>query len=338
MITSRFLKLLGIIALVIALFGAVIVWGLPSTAYMERSLLMSAPPEVIYKELISFRNFEERSPWAKKNVETTYTIGTPESGVGANISWESESEDMRSGKIEIIDVLENQYVISKMQFEGYGSNPRSKWLIEPTDSGTMVTWAFEETQIEGFNKVFMLGIDGFLGSVYEEGLQLLKQRVESAPQSPYQICVVNVMSRSYLGIDDFSMLERELVSSRMKENFELLEQYVRKHKIEKSKPYFTIYKQREESEITFSNCIPIIPRNIISHESIYLGESYSGQAVKATYQGDYEFMLDIHKDIEDYISFYNYKLNGNIWEEYELNRISRADSVHWKMSIFYPIK
>ena len=124
----------------------------------------------------------------------------------------------------------------------------------------------------------------------------------------------------------------------MKENFELLEQYVRKEGVEKSMPYFTIYKRREENEITFSNCIPVVPTKVISHESIYLGESYSGQAVKATYQGDYEFMLDIHKDIEDYISFYNYKLNGNIWEEYELNRISRADSVHWKMSIFYPIK
>lgn len=338
MITSRFLKVAGVIISVIVTLTLVVILILPSSAYMERNLVIDAPPGIIYKELVSFKNFTKRSPWAVNNPNADYTLFGSESGVGAGIRWESDNEDLQSGSIEIIDVLENQYVISKMEFDGYGANPQSRWMINPTDSGTLVTWAFEEKGISGFNKVFMLGIDGFLGDIYEQGLNLLKERVEAAPESIHQICILQVNAKPYLGIQDFSINDRNLLSARMQENFELLYDYIDQHQIQITGPPFTMYTAFSENELEFINAIPVIQNLYIDHELIKMGESYQGKAVNGSYSGSYEYVTDVFRDIESYIYYYNYERSGNIWEEYNENIILQSDSSHWEVQVYYPIK
>ncbi len=338
MITRRFLKIAGVIILVFVAVAITIIIVLPSSAYMERSIHVNASPEIVYRELISFRNFTKISPWAVNNPDAKYVVFGPESGIGAGISWEGGSEDFQSGSIEIVDVLENQYVISKMGFEGYESNPQSKWLINRTDSGAWVTWAFEEKEIRGFNKVFMLGIDGFLGDVYEQGLSLLKERSETAPESIYQICIVQVNSKPYLGISDFSINDRKLLSDRMKDNFDLLYNHIDKYNIQVTGPPFTMYTAFSDKELEFINGVPITTDIYIDHELIKMSESYNGRAVSGSYSGDYEYVMDVFRDIESYIYYYGYERTGNIWEEYEENILLQSDSAHWEVQVFYPVK
>lgn len=338
MITGRFFRLAGVIILIVAAVSIMVIVFLPSTAYMERSLHVKAPPEVIYQELISFRNFKKRSPWAINNPNAVYTIYGPETGVGAGIRWENGNEDFQSGSIEIIDVLKNQYVINKMEFSGYGSNPQSKWMLLPTDSGTQVTWAYDEKDIKGFNKVFMLGIDGFLGAIYEQGLNQLKERVESLPESVHQLCIVELNSQYFLGIDDVSVNDRDLLSDRMRANFEELLDFIEVHNIQITGPPFTIYTSFSEKEIEFTNGIPVSSDQDFNHERIALGETFEGRAVNGAFSGNYEFLMDVFRDIESFIFYYNYERFGNIWEEYHEDFLEKTDSTQWDVQVFYPIK
>lgn len=338
MITGRFFRLAGVIILIVAAIAIMVIVFLPSTAYMERSLHVKAPPEVIYQELISFRNFKKRSPWAINNPNAVYTIYGPETGVGAGIRWENGNEDFQSGSIEIIDVLKNQYVINKMEFSGYGSNPQSKWMLQPTDSGTQVTWAYDEKDIKGFNKVFMLGIDGFLGGIYEQGLNQLKERVESLPESVHQLCIVELNSQHFLGIDDVSVNDRDLLSDRMRANFEELLDFIEVHNIQITGPPFTIYNSFSEKEIEFTNGIPVSSDQDFDHDRIALGETFEGRAVNGAFSGNYEFLMDVFRDIESFIFYYNYERFGNIWEEYHEDFLEKTDSTQWDVQVFYPIK
>ncbi|XOV93894.1 MAG: hypothetical protein ACFHWX_04135 [Bacteroidota bacterium] len=305
---------------------------------MERSLFMKATPEIIYEELISFRNFKKRSPWAVNNPNAVYTVYGPESGIGAGIQWENGNEDFQSGSIEVVDVLKNQYVINKMEFVGYGSNPQSKWMLNPTDSGTLVTWAFEEKEINGFNKVFMLGIDGFLGGIYEQGLSLLKERVESLPATAHQICVVEVRAQPYLGITDISVNDRNLLSDRMKANFESLYKFIKENKIQTIGPPFTMYTSFTEDEIEFINGIPVATNIKVENELMFMSVTYNGKAVNGTYFGNYEYLMDFYRGIESYIFYYSYERSGNIWEEYQENITQYSDSTNWEVQVYYPIK
>ncbi len=338
MITGRFFRLVGVIILIVAAIAIMVIVFLPSTAYMERSLHVNAPPEIIYQELVSFRNFKKRSPWAINNPNAIYTVYGPETGVGAGIRWENGNEDFQSGSIEIIDMLENQYVVNKMEFSGYGSGPQSKWMLHPSDSGTLVTWAYDEKEIKGFNKVFMLGIDGFLGGIYEQGLNLLKERVESLPESVHQLCVVELNSQYYLGIEDISVNDRDLLSGRMRANFNLIFDFVDANNVQVAGPPFTIYTSFSEEEIEFINGIPISSNPFINHDLIHMGETYDGKAVNGSFSGDYEFLMDVYRDIESFIFYYNYERFGNIWEEYHEDFLEKPDSLQWEVQVFYPIK
>tara|TARA_Y100001972_G_scaffold125723_1_gene177596 strand:- start:831 stop:1847 length:1017 start_codon:yes stop_codon:yes gene_type:complete len=338
MITGRFFRLVGVIVLIVAAIATLVIVFLPSTAYMERSLHIKAPPEIIYQELISFRNFKNRSPWAINNPNAIYTIYGPETGVGAGIRWENGNEDFQSGSIEIIDVLKNQYVVNKMEFSGYGSNPQSKWMLHATDSGTLVTWAYDEKEIKGFNKVFMLGIDGFLGGIYEQGLNLLKERVESLPESVHQLCIVELNSQHYLGIEDISINDRNILSDRMRTNFEELFEFIKERDIQVTGPPFTIYTSFSEKEIEFINGIPISTFVNIDHDQISLGETYRGRAVNGSFSGDYELLMGVFRDIESFIFYYNYERFGNIWEEYHEGFLENPDSIQWEAQVYYPIK
>jgi len=338
MITGRFLRLTLVIILIVAAIAIMVIAFLPSMAYMERSLHVSAPPEIIYQELISFRNFKKRSPWAINNPNAVYTVYGPETGLGAGIRWENGNEDFQSGSIEIIDMLENQYVVNKMEFSGYDSKPQSKWMLHPTDSGTLVTWAYDEKDIKGFNKVFMLGIDGFLGGIYEQGLNLLKERVEALPESVHQLCLVELNAQHYLGIVDLSVNDRDLLSGRMRTNFETILSFIDKQNIQIIGPPFTIYVSFSDNEIEFINGIPVSTDLKFDHELIMSGETYEGIAVNGSFSGNYEFLMDVYRDIESYIFYYNYERFGNIWEEYHEDFLENPDSLQWEVQVYYPIK
>ena len=338
MITGRFFRLAGVIILIVAAIAILVIVFLPSTAYMERRLHVNAPPEIIYQELISFRNFKKRSPWAINNPNAIYTVYGPDTGVGAGIRWENGNEDFQSGSIEIVDVLKNQYVVNKMEFSGYGSNPQSKWMLNPTDSGTLVTWAYDEKEIRGFNKVFMLGIDGFLGGIYEQGLHLLKDRVESLPESVHQLCIVELNSQPYLGIEDISVNDRDLLSARMRANFNLIYDLIKAQNIQVTGPPFTMYTSFSDNEIEFLNGVPVSTVQNIDNDFVSVGETFEGRAVNGSFSGNYDFLMGMYRDIESFIFYYNYDRFGNIWEEYHEDFLEKTDSLQWEVQVFYPIK
>ena len=91
------LKIIGIALLVIIL--VIIGYGmtLSGEAHLERSIVIEAAAEKVFKEVNTFDNMLEWSPWVKLDTSTKYVHAGPEYGVGAKYNWESDNPDVGIG-------------------------------------------------------------------------------------------------------------------------------------------------------------------------------------------------------------------------------------------------
>jgi len=174
------LKLIAIVLVVI--FVIIIGYGmtLSGESHLERSITINTPVEKVFKEVNTFTNIKDWSPWAKVDPETKYIYSGPDSGVGAKYDWESEDENVGIGSQEILESRENEYVKTQMIFAIEGEF-FAEFKLKPIDGGTEVTWTYDGKVYSFMWKFIMLGMESQLGPMYEQGLIDLKAYVESLP-------------------------------------------------------------------------------------------------------------------------------------------------------------
>ena len=196
------MKTLKIIAIALIVIVVIIIgYGmtLSGETHMERSVVINASVEKVFKEVNTFINIKDWSPWAKLDPETKYVYSGPGWGVGAKYDWESEDENVGIGSQEILESRENEYVKTQMIFAIEGEF-FAEFILMLVDGGTEVTWTYDGKVNSFMWKFIMLGMEGQLGPMYEQGLVDLKAYVEGLPD--YTIKIENVSSDgfSYIGI------------------------------------------------------------------------------------------------------------------------------------------
>lgn len=167
-----------VILVVIGLF-------LPSSAQVERSVVIEAPPETVYAIVSDFNQFNSWSPWYENDPNADYTISPSGTGVGATFSWASEVPGVGSGSQQIIALEENRLVEIKLDFGPDGQATSSYALESLPDGSTRVTWGFDtDFGYDLIGRYLGLVFDKWIGQDYEKGLAKLRQLVESTTPPP----------------------------------------------------------------------------------------------------------------------------------------------------------
>ena len=167
--------IIGLVTLIVLL--VVIGFLLPRQVHVERSIVINAPQAQLFEALNGFKRFNEFSPWAALDPNTTYTYEGPESGVGARMSWVSKDTDLGSGTNEIVESKAPDLIRTKLNFGGQLAE--ATFTFVPADGATRVTWGFDGDL--GNNPIMRfvgLMFDKWIGSDYEKGLARMKQVME----------------------------------------------------------------------------------------------------------------------------------------------------------------
>lgn len=170
---------LGVLLLFLLLTG--VAFALPQQVTVARATIINAPESDVFPYVNSFKRFNEWSPWAARDPETKYVFSGPAQGEGARMEWSSTNADVGVGSQEIIESRTNAYVEITLEFAQMGNAVASYQLL-PSGAGTRIVWAF--TKDVGNNPLQRwkgLMFDSWIGRDYEEGLERLKQLVETAP-------------------------------------------------------------------------------------------------------------------------------------------------------------
>jgi hypothetical protein len=170
------LTLLILLALVVSVLG--IGAFLPKDFRVERSIEMDASPEVVFDRVNSLRTWDEWSPWIARDPSIENTYAGPDAGVGATVTWTSESSGDGTQTITLSE--RPTRIETKLDFGDMGQ-PNADWTFEPSGEGVRVTWGLSGSTSGPLGGYFAKMMDGWVGADYADGLERLKDVVESAP-------------------------------------------------------------------------------------------------------------------------------------------------------------
>jgi hypothetical protein len=141
--------------------------------------VINAPIGKVYDVVNNMKRFNDWSPWHSLDPENTrYEFRGPASGPGAYMNWSSENPNVGSGEQEITSSEAPSYVAVALDFGEMGTAD-AEYMLSETDGGTRIVWGFIGHN-EGFvQKLMGLLTPLFLGPVYEQGLENLKNLIES---------------------------------------------------------------------------------------------------------------------------------------------------------------
>jgi uncharacterized protein YndB with AHSA1/START domain len=151
---------------------------LPREITVERSIEIDAPSSEIYPLVANLKANQSWSPWADLDPDATYTYNDVEAGVGATMSWASDSPDVGKGTMEITEATQDEALTVALDFGDMGSGT-AFWEFETAGSGTKATWRLVADMGAGpIGRWIGLKMDDWVGADYEKGLSNLKAVAE----------------------------------------------------------------------------------------------------------------------------------------------------------------
>lgn len=168
--------LYGIVILVVVLVVAGFM--LPKHYKVERSIVIDAPPEDIYDNVVDLKAWSQWGVWFKRDPEMKISFAGPDRAIGMRTTWLSETEG--DGEMEITQLQHNRKVVYSLYFPDFDMGSTGEFLLEPVPEGTRVTWSDQgEVGMNPMDRYFVLMMDRFIGPDFEMGLQNLKTVVEN---------------------------------------------------------------------------------------------------------------------------------------------------------------
>jgi len=170
------------ITLLIAL-AVIIVLGLaaskPDSFTVERSIRVNAPATSVFPRLNDFREWDNWSPWAKKDPDMQHSISGSETGVGSIYEW-SGNREVGQGRMEITESTPASHLRIKLDFlKPFEAHNIAEFELEQHQQESEVRWTLSgpNSFMAKIISVFA-SMDKMVGKDFEQGLSNLKTLVE----------------------------------------------------------------------------------------------------------------------------------------------------------------
>jgi uncharacterized protein YndB with AHSA1/START domain len=174
--------MIRIIAIVIVvLIAGVLIFAAtkPDVFQVRRATSIKAQPEKVYALISDFKQWNQWSPWEKKDPAMKRMFGTVTSGKGATYAWDG-NKDVGKGSMTIVDATPPSQVRFKLDFETpFEAHNLVTFTLESRDNATQVTWLMEGP-VPYFAKIIhvFMNMDKMVGGDFEAGLATLKTLAE----------------------------------------------------------------------------------------------------------------------------------------------------------------
>lgn len=169
----------GVIAGALAL--VVVGLMLPDEFAVHRSTIIEAPASVVFEQVNNLKRNEAWSPWQADDPSIRIKYEDQVEGPGASYTWTGNTADQ--GRLTIVSIDPPRLLTTRINFGPQGQGTAT-WTFEPTETGTLVTWAFAGHAGTLAERYFGLMMDAWVGPDFERGLSRLKLVAEAQPFPP----------------------------------------------------------------------------------------------------------------------------------------------------------
>ena len=307
---------LGIIGLIVVL--AIVGLFLPSSARVERSIVIDRPASLIFPVLNSFERFNEWSPWYGLDPTAEYSYSGPSSGVGARMDWKG-NEAVGVGTQTITASEPDSRIATDLDFGEMGV-AKVELKLTPEGQGTRVTWGFQtDFGYDLVGRYFGLLMDRFVGADYEKGLAQLKALVESFPNTDIagaDIELIDVAARPILYVTASSSQDLDAISKAYADAYGLILPLMNAAELVPTGPVLGIDNYWDDRGYGFDAAIPVARTDIELQAPVQAGQTYAGRAVRVRYVGAYAGLGDAQSKGEAYVAVHKLKAHDRVYTEF----------------------
>ncbi|HEV8694703.1 MAG TPA: SRPBCC family protein [Lysobacter sp.] len=210
---TRLIEILISLAIVAVLF---VVCGvlLPSSRHLSNSVETNRKMPIVFDTLNSVRRFKDWNPSVAGDPNIKIKLSGPESGVGAQVSWDSKEKALGQGSWKITASEPGKRIAYALEDIDRGTNKRSEFDFEPTGKGGRNIKITQTYDVDyGWNilgRYSGLYVTSNIGERMKLGLNSLSNMLATIPNLDYTV----------LGQDDPAMAPR--VADRPAENLLVL--------------------------------------------------------------------------------------------------------------------
>lgn len=169
--------------LAVLLVGFLIAVAMQPTEFtIARSATMAAPPAEVFAQVNDFHKWEQWSPWARLDPNSTAEYSGAESGEGAVFRWSGNS-DVGEGTMTILESRPHERIRINLEFtRPFADTSTAEFTFQPEGDGTQVTWSMSGTN-SFVEKAFclLMDMDQMVGGQFDKGLNNMREIVEAAP-------------------------------------------------------------------------------------------------------------------------------------------------------------
>jgi uncharacterized protein YndB with AHSA1/START domain len=175
-------RVLTIVVIVLGSFSLLFIVTplfLSSHYSVERRITIDAPPRQVYAYVVDLARWQAWSSW--EDPEAEYTISSPSSGVGAEMSW--RGEQVGQGRLSIEATEAPRMIRTQLEFAETEEPSQGHWrFTRLADGRTKVTWRMSG-ELGYFSRYFGLLLPDMIGEDFDKGLKNLKTVAEKRAQA-----------------------------------------------------------------------------------------------------------------------------------------------------------
>jgi effector-binding domain-containing protein/ribosome-associated toxin RatA of RatAB toxin-antitoxin module len=331
-----FLFLIGFIGL--AIYIAV----QPNSFEIKRTRTIEAPAQVIYNNVIDFKNWEAWSSWVEKDPETVITLSEQTKGVGGSYSWVDKDGN---GKMKTLESVKNVSIDQELQFGDFEPS-QIHWEFNPlTEKETEVSWTMNSDKIPFMFKAYAAfsgGFDKMIGPDFERGLE----KLDSIVVASMKVYSVNVTGITQHGggfyIYNTTSCKIDDMKNKMQKMLPKVINYSLDNNITIAGAPFVLYHKwdEENNAVMFSCCVPTTAQVITTESDILTGQLEPFKAIKTVLNGEYENLQEAWESSFKFIETNSLTPTetGPVLEVYVTDPSNEPNPANWVTEIYIAIE
>lgn len=147
----------------------------------EATLLIDAPPERIFENIVDLRQWRNWTVWNRDMDPTLeWTFAGPEQAKGSEMTW--QGDELGRGRLVVTEVEPNRMLTYDLFFDRATRPNHGTLVLEPFEGKTRVSWLDEgDVGSNPIGRLVVAAIEKTVARDFQLSLEKLKVRVEATP-------------------------------------------------------------------------------------------------------------------------------------------------------------
>jgi effector-binding domain-containing protein len=332
------LKIVTIILIVILAIFLVPPLFMASETKVEKTMVLTASPEVIWDQVNCLKNWEAWDVWHQDTTMTGHYEG-PECGVGAKNVWKYNNSE-EGGTQTIVEIREYEYIKTVLDFGPMGK-AETELKMEKVEGGTQVTWNFVSPApypIVRWISVMMIKPE--VEKSYVQGLEKLNEITMNMKPKPKfktgEVKITEVTSMMAVGIKVESGMVN--MGEIMGGSYGKLTAFIQQSGAEMAGMPFAIWYQWEDTAKFVYECAMPVATKVKAEGEFHFFNTYQGKVATVEHWGDYTSSGVSWTSVMSYVEANQLEANGEPYEVYMTDPAAEPDPSKWLTVLYFPVK